>query len=124
MPRGTLQAFGDRRALDLFRRSLDRGFVLYRVLLKDDAWLDPLRKTAEFQALVERSRERYSECLEAYVAAGGERLLGPVPGPDVLEADVAVRPGRSQRRTSARVSADGRKRPARGGARRLMTPRL
>ena len=54
--------FGERRALQELERSLARGFVLYRVLLRDDPWLDPLRSTPEFQFLVERSREAYRQC--------------------------------------------------------------
>ena len=80
-----LAFFGEPRALIELGRSLDRGFVLYRVLLKDDPWLDPLRPTREFQCLVERSREAYLQCLKAYVDAGGEQLLGPVPSPEELE---------------------------------------
>jgi DNA-binding winged helix-turn-helix (wHTH) protein/tetratricopeptide (TPR) repeat protein len=80
-----IACFGDRRALDGLTRALEHGFVLYRALIKDDPWLDPLRSTAEFQELIERSRILYVECAEAYVAAGGERLLGPVPSPDAVE---------------------------------------
>ena len=39
----------------------------------------------EFQFLVERSREAYRRCRKAYIDAGGERLLGPVPSPEELE---------------------------------------
>jgi DNA-binding winged helix-turn-helix (wHTH) protein len=81
----TIAVFGERRALSELGRSLDRGFVLYRVLLRDDPWLDPLRATADFGCLVERAREMYRECLSAYVDAGGERLLGRVPSPEELE---------------------------------------
>jgi DNA-binding winged helix-turn-helix (wHTH) protein/tetratricopeptide (TPR) repeat protein len=77
--------FGDRRALREFGRALEGGFVIYRVLMRHDPWLDPLRSTSEFQALLERSREAYRECLKAYVDAGGERLLGPVPSPEELD---------------------------------------
>jgi DNA-binding winged helix-turn-helix (wHTH) protein/tetratricopeptide (TPR) repeat protein len=77
--------FGDRRALNEFRRALEGGFVIYRVLLRHDPWLDPLRATSEFNDLLERSREAYRECVEAYVDAGGERLLGAVPSPEELD---------------------------------------
>jgi DNA-binding winged helix-turn-helix (wHTH) protein/TolB-like protein/tetratricopeptide (TPR) repeat protein len=83
-----IACFGDRRALPQFARALDGGFVIYRVLLRDDPWLDPLRPTREFQCLVQRSRQAYLQCLKAYVDAGGERLLGPVPGPEELEGRV------------------------------------
>ena len=77
--------FGETRALQELERSLERGFVLYRVLLRDDPWLDPLRATSKFQFLFERSREAYRQCRQAYLDAGGERLLGPVPSPEELE---------------------------------------
>lgn len=81
----TLAYFGDRRAVTEFGRALDLGFVVYRVLLKKDPWLDPLRGTTEFHDLLERSREVYRECRTAYLDAGGEPLLGAVPTPESLE---------------------------------------
>jgi hypothetical protein len=43
------------------------------------------RSTREYRDLVERSREAYCQSLRACFEAGGERLLGPVPGPGTLE---------------------------------------
>jgi hypothetical protein len=83
--------FGEPRALFEFGRALERGFVVYRVLLRDDSWLDPLRSTSEFQILLERSREAYLECRQAYLEAGGERLLVPLPRPEELERRVPAR---------------------------------
>jgi hypothetical protein len=102
----SLAFFGNRRAMDELGRCADRGFVLYRVLLKDDPWLDPLRATREFRRLVDESRERYLECLQAYADAGGERLLGPVPAPNELEgtrAETLSFAGRRDARVSRRV---------------------
>jgi hypothetical protein len=84
----SLAYFGDRRALREFGRALDLGFVVYRVLLKDDPWLDPLRATREFQDLLDRSRESYREVRQVYIDADGERLLGPVPRPEELERGI------------------------------------
>lgn len=81
--------FGHPRALEAFGRALDGGFVVYRVLLKHDPWLDSIRHTSEFRRLVERSREAYRQCLTAYADAGGVRLLGPVPAPEELEGSAA-----------------------------------
>lgn len=78
--------FGERRALTELGRTLDRGFVLYRALLRDDPWLDPLRGSPEFQHLLERAREAYRERLLAFHEADGAVLLGPVPTPEELEA--------------------------------------
>jgi DNA-binding winged helix-turn-helix (wHTH) protein/TolB-like protein len=86
----TLAVFGDRRALDELQRSLEHGFVLYRALLREDPWLDPIRATPAFQRLIERSRDMYRDCRQAYLDAGGERLLGPVPSPEDLEAEPRI----------------------------------
>lgn len=86
----TLAVFGDRRALDQLQRSLEHGFVLYRALLREDPWLDPIRATPAFQRLIARSREMYRECRKAYLDAGGERLLGPVPSAEDLEAQPGI----------------------------------
>lgn len=80
-----LAFFGEPRALQEFGRAQDRGYVLYRLLIREDPWLDPLRSATEFAALVDRAGEAYRQCVAAYVEAGGERLLGPVPAPDEPE---------------------------------------
>jgi eukaryotic-like serine/threonine-protein kinase len=80
-----LAFFGERRALTELERALDRGFTLYRALLRDDPWLDPLRGTTEFQQLLQRARHAYREGLVAYGEANGVVLLGPVPTPEELE---------------------------------------
>ena len=69
-------------ALTQFKRSLDGGYVMYRALVREDPFLDPVRATPEFQELVERAESRYRESLDAFVDAGGERLLGPSLLPD------------------------------------------
>jgi hypothetical protein len=91
-----LAYFGDPRALEQFARALDGGYVLYRALLRSDPWLDPLRSTPAFGDLVSRARDACRQSLEAYVAAGGERLLGPAPSPETLEG--VNPPRRSARR--------------------------
>jgi TolB-like protein len=63
-------------ALAQLKRSLEGGYILYRVLVREDPWLDGLRSTEEFQALVARSKVRYEEALGAFVDAGGPQLLG------------------------------------------------
>jgi tetratricopeptide (TPR) repeat protein len=86
-----LAYFGEERALAELARAHDRGFVLYRLLVRPDPWLDPLRAHKAFTALVARAREDYGRSVNAYVRAGGERLLGPVPGAD--DVDRSYRPG-------------------------------
>ena len=80
------------RALGLFALSLERGFVVFRILTREDPWLDALRQSPEFSGLVQRARSRYDEATAAFREAGGEHLLGinlpapaatslPAPGP-------------------------------------------
>jgi tetratricopeptide (TPR) repeat protein len=75
--------FGERaRALALFGLSLERGFIVYRILTREDPWLDALRSSPEFAALVQRSGSCYRAAAAAFRKAGGEQLLGvtlPVP---------------------------------------------
>ncbi len=64
------------RALVELGKVLDRGFVCYRMLIREDPWLDSLRSAPGFKELLEGAKARYQEALGAYVEAGGERLLG------------------------------------------------
>ena len=69
--------FGERaRALSTFTLSLDRGFILYRILTREDPWLDSLRSDPEFVDLLLRAESRYRSALAAFREAGGEQLLG------------------------------------------------
>ena len=68
------------RALAEFNRSLDRGFVVYRILTREDPWLDSLRSSPEFADLLQRSESRYRAAAAAFRDAGGEQLLGVGPG--------------------------------------------
>jgi serine/threonine protein kinase/tetratricopeptide (TPR) repeat protein len=72
-----LAYFGEReRALAAFNRSLEMGFILYRILTREDPWLDPLRSSPEFVDLVRRSESLYREAVAVFRDAGGEELLG------------------------------------------------
>ena len=69
--------FGERtRALALLGLSLERGFVVYRILTREDPWLDALRSSSEFDDLLHRSESRYRAASAAFREAGGEQLLG------------------------------------------------
>jgi eukaryotic-like serine/threonine-protein kinase len=85
----TVARFGDPESVTMLQCAFERGFVPYRVLLRRDPWLDPVRRTAGFQALLERAREAYRVALAAYLEAGGDRLLGGAPMPEELERVVA-----------------------------------
>ena len=67
------------RAMELLNLSLDRGFVVYRILTRVDPWLDPLRPTPAFADLLERSRAAHGAAAAAFREAGGEQLLGVGP---------------------------------------------
>ena len=75
-----------REALLLWERALDRGFNPYRLLIRADPSLDAARSHAGFPRLLERAREKYAAARQAFVDAGGERLLG-VTLPPAIEED-------------------------------------
>jgi TolB-like protein/predicted Ser/Thr protein kinase/tetratricopeptide (TPR) repeat protein len=76
-----LAYFGERaRALAVFNLSLERGFILYRILTREDPWLDALRSSPEFGDLLRRAESRYREASAAFQEGGGEQLLGVGPG--------------------------------------------
>jgi serine/threonine protein kinase/tetratricopeptide (TPR) repeat protein len=63
------------RGLVLIEGVLDKGYVCYRWMLRDP-WLDAARGAPEFSRIVRAAEKRYAESRAAYVAAGGEKLLG------------------------------------------------
>ncbi len=63
-------------ALALLGLSLERGFIVYRILTRQDPWLDALRSSPEFDDLLQRAASRYHAASAAFREAGGEQLLG------------------------------------------------
>jgi hypothetical protein len=63
------------RALSVLHRSVEGGFYT-PTFLASDPWLDSLRGDAEFESIVQRAQERHGEARRAFVAAGGQRILG------------------------------------------------
>ena len=73
----TLAAIEHPRAMEIFRRAVEGGFHAYPMYARDP-WLDPLRAEPEFQDVVAVAESHYRDAADAFVAAGGERLLGRV----------------------------------------------
>jgi hypothetical protein len=72
-----LAYFGEHaRALAVFDHSLERGFIISRILTRVDPWLDALRPTREYGALLARAEARCRAAQHAFRDAGGEQVLG------------------------------------------------
>jgi tetratricopeptide (TPR) repeat protein len=70
-----LARMNDARALPILSRSVEDGFFV-PAFLKRDPWLDPLRDRAELERVIQRAEERHDEARRAFLAAGGNRVLG------------------------------------------------
>ena len=64
-------------ALTMLRRAIDGGFTCATFFARDP-WLDSLRGNREFDALIAQAEAGYRDAAAAFVAAGGEQMLGPV----------------------------------------------
>ena len=64
-------------ALAIFRRAVERGFHCATFFWRDP-WLDSLRGDANFSAVIRLAEAGYRDAAAAFVAAGGEQMLGPV----------------------------------------------
>ena len=62
-------------ALRFFARVVESGFHCHPTFVRDP-WLDPLRGTAAFTALLRRAEDGCRESAAAFAEAGGGRLLG------------------------------------------------
>jgi serine/threonine protein kinase/tetratricopeptide (TPR) repeat protein len=63
------------RALSMFKRAIEGGYHCYS-FVTHDPWLDSLRGNTEFNRVVQLAEEGYRDAAGAFVAAGGEKLLG------------------------------------------------
>jgi TolB-like protein len=72
-----LAVIGHPSALPMFRRAVEGGYHCYS-FFAHDPWLDPLRSTPEFLSIIRLAETGHKEAAAAFVAAGGERMLGPV----------------------------------------------
>jgi hypothetical protein len=64
-------------ALTMLRRAIDGGFDCATFFARDP-WLHSLRGNPEFDALMTQAEEGYRDAAAAFVAAGGEQMLGTV----------------------------------------------
>lgn len=63
------------RALAALEKGVARGYYPYPAFLLDP-WLDRLRENTEFGRIVDLAHSRFRDARSAYVAAGGNQLLG------------------------------------------------
>jgi serine/threonine protein kinase len=56
-------------------RAVEQGFFCYPAL-RSDPWLDPLRSSPGFRAVVQIARTRHEQAAHVFSEAGGERVLG------------------------------------------------
>jgi TolB-like protein len=64
-------------ALRCLQRSVRGGFFCFPWLAKD-SWVDSLRHLSEFRALLAEAEARHRAAADAFVRAGGDRLLGGI----------------------------------------------
>jgi serine/threonine protein kinase/tetratricopeptide (TPR) repeat protein len=73
----TLATIDHPQALPMLDSSVRGGFQPYAFFLIDP-WLDPQRGKPAFDEILRAVEARYRDAAAAFVAAGGERILGPV----------------------------------------------
>jgi tetratricopeptide (TPR) repeat protein len=66
------------RALEEIQRAVGQGFSCPQILARDP-WLDPLRDRRQFGAILQRAESGRRQAADAFLAAGGEKLLGVRP---------------------------------------------
>ena len=63
-------------ALEMFRRAVDGGYYC-AFFARRDPWLDGLRTNREFHRIVDKAEAGARDAADAFISAGGEKLLGP-----------------------------------------------
>lgn len=63
------------QALETLSRAINNGFFCYPAMVRDP-WLDSIRARSEFTALLRQAYQFHREASAAFVAAGGDSLLG------------------------------------------------
>jgi eukaryotic-like serine/threonine-protein kinase len=72
----SLAAVQHEEAVPMLKRAIDGGFNCPTFFVRDP-WLDSLRGNPEFNALIRQAEASYRDAASAFVAAGGEQMLGP-----------------------------------------------
>jgi tetratricopeptide (TPR) repeat protein len=62
-------------ALEMLERVVSSGFSCPWTM-RNDSWLDGIRSDPRFLQLVDQAESQHQEARQAFIAAGGERLLG------------------------------------------------
>ena len=62
-------------ALELLGPVVEQGFFCLPAFTRDP-WLDPIRGTPEFTAIVRRAEARHRQALISFLNAEGDRILG------------------------------------------------
>jgi hypothetical protein len=65
-------------ALEMLARAIDNGFFCYPAMVREP-WLDSLRGLPEFTALLRKAHGLHLQAHGAFLAAGGDTLLGIRP---------------------------------------------
>jgi TolB-like protein/predicted Ser/Thr protein kinase len=63
------------RALEILSRAINNGFFCYPAMVRDP-WLDSIRGRSEFTTLLQQAQAKQREAAAAFVAGGGDTLLG------------------------------------------------
>jgi eukaryotic-like serine/threonine-protein kinase len=63
------------QALEVLSRAIDNSFFCYSAMVRDP-WLDAIRTRHEFTVLLRKAHQLHREALTAFLAAGGDSLLG------------------------------------------------
>jgi hypothetical protein len=66
------------RAVELLTEAVKLGYVCFPTMARDP-WLDPLRGNPDFLIVRLEAERRYRDAAQAFLAAGGDQILGVRP---------------------------------------------